>query len=608
MASKISFEPEESMYDYIVCGGGTSGSVLAARLAEDPKNSVLVIEAGQHNSLLENSVMVGGWSQNFDTEADWNITTEPSPGAHNRQVKASRGKFLGGSSGTNGTLCIRGTKQDYDDWNMPGWSGKEVFGYMKKAENFHGKKWFKADEQNHGYDGLLNVEPHDLAPISNMILESMEDLGLKMQPDMFTTGDNPHGCGHVPRTVYKGDRTSAADYFVNKGPNLAIKTETTVDKIILEGEGANLKAVAVKVIEKNGLMREIKATKEIIVSGGAYCTPAILMRSGIGEKAQLVSHGIDCKVELPGVGKNLMDHLIVFIFYATKTPNITNDHLLYKPNALGEAYRQWKEEKRGPLSTFPFGAFAYARMDERLKAEPLWNSALRKQGRDPMGLTSAQPNIEFFSTECYGGPKQFTDFPDGENSHAFSLIAELFAPKSRGSVTLKSPDAKDNPIVNHNYLSEELDVVVLSEACKFANEIITQGKGTRDIVDGSWPAALTHHKNTEREDWVPFVRDNATTCYHPAGTAKMGTDSDPMAVLDSELRVRGVKCLRVADTSVMPLLNQGHTQMPAYAIGEKAADLVKGKSLGKSSLIEKIGNITMSRPQDNNSNGTLLLK
>ncbi|TVY39803.1 Oxygen-dependent choline dehydrogenase [Lachnellula occidentalis] len=594
MASKISSKLEGSEYDYIVCGGGTSGSVLAARLAEDPRNSVLVIEAGQHNSLLENTLMCGGWSQNFETEADWNITAEPNLGINNRRIKLSCGKFLGGSSGVNGTACVRGTKQDYDDWNMPGWSGEEVFGYMKKAENFHGKEWFKADEEAHGYDGPLNIEPHDPAPISKMVLESMVDRGFKLQPDMFTTGDSPHGCGHAPRTVYKGDRTMAADYLLNKRPNLAIKTETMVDKIILEGEGANLKAVAVKVIEKDGSMREIKATKEIIVSGGAYCTPTVLMRSGIGEKAQLASHGIDCKVDLPGVGKNLMDHLVCFIFYATKTPNITTDHLLFAPNALGEAYRQWKVEKRGPLSTFPFGVFSYARVDERLKAEPLWNSAPRKEGRDPMGLTSAQPNIELFGTECYGGPKSFTDFPDGVNSHVFGFIAELFAPKSRGSVTLKSADPKDNPIVDHKYLSEALDVVVLSEACKYANEVITQGKGTRDIVDGSWPAASNHHKNTERKDWVPFVRDHATTCYHPAGTAKMGTDSDPMAVLDSELRVRGVKGLRVADTSVMPLLNQGHPQMPAYAIGEKAADLIRGKSLGMSSLTEKISNVTLS--------------
>jgi len=235
-----------------------------------------------------------------------------------------------------------------------------------------------------------------------------------------------------------------------------------------------------------------------------------------------------------------------------------------------------------------------------------------------MGLTPAQPNIEFFSTECYGGPKQYADFPDGENTHAFSLIQELFAPRSRGSVTLKSADPKDNPIVDHNYLSDELDVLVLSEACKFGNEIITQGEGTKAIVSGSWPSNLTHHTHTSREDWVPYVKENATTCksfgyeffstfllsltgYHPGGTCKMGLDNDSMAVLDSALRVRGVKGLRVADTSVMPLLNQGHTQMPAYAIGEKAADLIKGVSLQLNNVkIQENGISHIS-----NSNGTV---
>jgi len=217
-----------------------------------------------------------------------------------------------------------------------------------------------------------------------MILESMQDHGLGLQEDMFTTGDNPHGCGHAPRTVYKGDRTTAANYFFHKGPNLSIKTDTIVDKIILEGEESDLRAAGVKIVEKDGSTREIKARKEIIISGGAYCSPTVLMRSGIGAKSELAQHGIECKVDLQGVGKNLMDHLIVFIFYATKQQNITNDYLLYKPDALGEAYRQWKEEKRGPLSTFPFGAFGYARLDERLKSEPLWQTAPREDGRDPM--------------------------------------------------------------------------------------------------------------------------------------------------------------------------------------------------------------------------------
>jgi len=152
-----------------------------------------------------------------------------------------------------------------------------------------------------------------------MIFESMEDQGLKRQDDMFSTGDNPHGCGHAPRTVYKGDRVTAANYFVNKGSNLMIKTETIVDKVILEGEGSSLRAAAVKVIEKDGTEKEIRAKKEIIVSGGAYCSPTILMRSGIGPKSELASHGIECKVDLPGVGQNLMDHLVSHTPY--HTPN-----------------------------------------------------------------------------------------------------------------------------------------------------------------------------------------------------------------------------------------------------------------------------------------------
>jgi choline dehydrogenase-like flavoprotein len=289
----------------------------------------------------------------------------------------------------------------------------------------------------------------------------------------------------------------------------------------------------------------------------------------------------------------------VFIYYETEKSGLTNDYLLYHGNALAESYRQWKEERRGALSTFPFGAFAYARLDERMANDPLWVNAPRSEGRDPMGLTPSQPNIEFFSTECYGGPKQYADFPV-DNKHAFSIICELFSPRSRGYVALKSKDPLDNPVVDHNYLSDELDLAVLAEACSYGNEIITKGKGTKDIVKGSWPPNLTHHTYSNREEWKPFVREHATTCrfrtlapycaptnfactgYHPAGTCRMGPLDDKNAVLDENLQVRGVKGLRVADTSIMPLLNQGHTQMPAYAIGEKAADLIKKSAMSES--------------------------
>ncbi|ATY67472.1 Glucose-methanol-choline oxidoreductase [Cordyceps militaris] len=574
-------EAQESSgsYDFIVCGGGTTGCVVAAGLAEDSNITVLVIEAGPHNEDLENVHMVGGWAANFGKETDWNIVTNPGAGINNRQVKLSRGKFLGGCSGCNGTLCIRGSKQDYDDWHLPGWSGEEFFTYMRKAESFVSKPWFKASESSHGYNGKLGVEPHDLAPISELVLKSMDSKGLKLDDDMFSHGENPHGCGHVPRTVTSGLRTTGADFVINANArkNITILTNTYVDKVVLERDSkGELVATGVKVLSGDGKQSTIAAKKEVIVSGGAYCSPNILNRSGIGAKDELDKVGITTLLDLPGVGKNLMDHLIVFIFYEVDQPGLTNDHLIYPEAAFTKSYELWKAEKKGFLSTFPFGAFAFARLDERLSDSELWNKAPRESGRDPMGLTPAQPNVEFFTTECYGGPKQFSDFPaDGKS--AFSLIAELFGPRSRGTVALKDANPLSAPVVDCQYLSDPLDVEVLAEACRFGNEIITQGSGTKDVVKGSWPPEAAHHTFSSRADWVPYVKNNATTLsgYHASGTCRMGDLSDERTVVDHNLIVKGVKSLRVVDVSIMPILHGGHTQMPAFGIGEKAADLIR---------------------------------
>ncbi|WYZ42001.1 hypothetical protein EsH8_V_000896 [Colletotrichum jinshuiense] len=545
---------QDIAYDFVICGGGTSGCVIASRLAENPDVSVLVIEAGEHSEHLENVHMTGGWSQLFDKETDWNVVSEKKPAVNDRQVKLSRGKFLGGCSGCNGTLAIRGAKQDYDDWGVEGWSGEDFFRYIRKAENFHGKSWFKASD-DHGTDGHLHIEPHDLAPISDLIMDSMVSKGLPLDHDMFS---------HAADFVSKD----------NAKDNLHILVETHVEKVLIENVDGDLKATGVKAVKSDGSVIEIKARKEVIVSGGAYCSPNILNRSGIGATSELQKFGIPTLVELPGVGKNLMDHLIVFMFYETEKAGLTNDHHVYHGDNFAKTYALWKDQQAGFLSSFPFGVFAYARLDERLADSDLWKNASREPGRDPMGLTPRQPNIEFFTTECYGGPKQFDKFPT-DGKYAFSMIAELFGPRSRGTVTLRNTDPKAVPVVDTNYLADPLDVEVLAEACRFGNEIIMEGKGTKDIVKGSWPSDLVHHKYSTREDWIPYVRDNATTCYHAAGTCAMGKTTDPNAVVDSTLTVKGVKGLRVADCSIMPILNGGHTQMPAYGIGEKAADLIK---------------------------------
>lgn len=256
--------------------------------------------------------MAGLWNENFDKETDWNIITPPQPALNDRQVKLSRGKFLGGSSSCNATLCVRGSPQDYDDWGVEGWSGRDMFEYMKKAERFEGKEWFKPQEDAHGYDGMIGTAPHDVAPISELILESMQDRGLGFDCDMFSHGLNAHGCGHAPRTVTKGLRSTSADYVTkaNEKSNIDIVTDAHVDRVLIEKEGGELVAKGVRFVLQDGSEVDVKAEKEVIVSGGTYCSPNILNRSGIGAKGDLERHGIETLVDRPAVGKDLKDHIV----------------------------------------------------------------------------------------------------------------------------------------------------------------------------------------------------------------------------------------------------------------------------------------------------------
>ena len=396
---------------------------------------------------------------------------------------------------------------------------------------------------------------------------------------MFSSGVTSNGCGHALRTTWQGYRTTAADFITKdyERPNVTIKCHMTVDKVIIEkGSDGSLRATGAEYQDDSGTRFKAYARKEVIVAGGTYCSPAILLRSGIGPKADLDELGIPCQVDLPGVGKNLQDHQLIFIYYELNRTDLTNDaEVNHDPNAIENGRKAWKENKTGWLATFPFGSFAFARLNDRLDAEnEEWRNYPREPGRDPMGLTSTQPNLEFFHTICYGGPPEYTDFPK-EGQYAFAMCCFLCGLQSRGDVKLKSTNPRDNAIVDHKYLSDKRDLLMMSEGVRFANEIVTTGAGTKDVVKGSWPPGEKHHLNKTNEDWQPFVKKYASTSYHPGGTCKMGNDDDPMAVLDPKLRVRGVEGLRVADCSMMPTIHSGHTQMPAFGIAEKAAEFIK---------------------------------
>lgn len=273
------------------------------------------------------------------------------------------------------------------------------------------------------------------------------------------------------------------------------------------------------------------------------------MRSGIGAKDELMANDIDCLVDLPGVGKNLMDHPVclgcalvgmtsskdeqqltteklILIFYEVNDSKLTHDRLVYEPGSLATTYDLWKSEKTGFLSTFPFGIFSWARLDDRLKDSKQWQDAQRQapEGRDAMHLTKNQPHVEYWNTELYAGLPSATDFPVGEKG-SFALAVILMNERSRGTVTLDKNDRLGAPLADHNYLANPLDELMLAEGCRFGNEIIMTSAATKAAVKGSWPASATHHQNVTREDWAPFVRDSVGTCYHPSGTCKMANSS-----------------------------------------------------------------------------------
>ncbi|CAF3584287.1 unnamed protein product [Rotaria sp. Silwood1] len=536
-----------STYDYIIIGGGTTGIVAARRLAENNANfSVCILEAGPSNEDIVNSHMPGGWILMQKTPVDWCYETVPQKGCNNRIISLPRGRLLGGCSAANGTLVTRGPKADYDriaDMGNPGWSEK--------------------------------------------ILESFIDSGFDYKPDMFVQGEY-EGVGHVGRTAYNGIRSTSAD-FINKydKTNLIVRTGAFVDRIILEKSDekeGEYKAVGVEAHDNtNSQPIIIKANKEIILSAGAYNSPMVLMHSGIGSEKHLNEVGIGCKINLPGVGENLQDHIIVCTSYQVNDPNLTYDRFLYHhPDGLTLAVKEWQDTKTGVMTSLPLAVMALTRIDKTIQ-DPAWEAAKAKQqsknssNSDPTGQWPNQPHIELITTQLYMGLPDFLD-ADGlpynpvNGEGIFTTVAFLCGQQARGTVRLSFKDPTSKPIIDHAYLDNDLDVAVLAEGCRLCHEIIMKGRGTKDIIVGAWPKIVPHPN--DMIGWKEHVRAFASTCFHPGGTCKMAPDNDPMGVVDSRLRVRNVKGLRVADVSILPILNNGHPQIFAYAIGEKVASMI----------------------------------
>ncbi|MEM9319160.1 MAG: choline dehydrogenase [Pseudomonadota bacterium] len=524
--------------DYVVVGAGSAGCVLANRLSADPKNRVVLLEAGGRDWNPWIHIPVGYFKTIHNPAIDWCYKTEPDPGLNGRRIEWPRGKVLGGSSSLNGLLYVRGQRQDYDRWRQmgnKGWGWDDVLPLFKRAENNE-----RGADDFHGNQGPLAVSNMRIQrPITDAWVAAAQAAGYKFNPDY--NGADQEGVGFFQLTSRKGRRCSAAVAYLNpikNRDNLQIVTRAQVDRIMLDGK----RATGVVYTDRNGAKQQVLARREVILSGGAINSPQILMLSGIGEADQLAGHGIDIVQDLPGVGKNLQDHLQARLVYKCNEPTL-NDEVssLSGQMRIGLKYLMFRA---GPMTMAASLATGFLKTREDLETPDI------------------QFHVQPLSAENPGmGADKFS---------AFTMSVCQLRPESRGEIRLVNAKPRSYPAIIPNYLSSETDCRTIVEGVKIARRIARHAPLTSKISEEFRP-----HSSLEMDDYegtLDWVRSNTASIYHPTGTCKMGPDGD--AVVDDRLRVHGITGLRVADCSIMPEIVSGNTNAPAIMIGEKASDLI----------------------------------
>jgi choline dehydrogenase len=533
----------QDIFDVAIVGAGSAGCVLANRLSADLKTKIVLIEAGGRDNWIWFHVPAGYLFAIGNPRADWMFKTEPIAGLNGRAIAYPRGKVIGGSSAINAMIYMRGQAGDYDSWRqmgLSGWGWDDVLPYFKKGEDH-----FSGASEHHGAGGEWRIEPARMRwEILDAFAKAAREVGIPSTDD-FNRGNN-EGCGYFHVNQKSGRRWSAARGFLKpilNRPNLKLVTGALVNRVAFDGK----KAVGV-IIDRFGFSETIPARK-IILCAGAVATPAILERSGIGDGERLRALGIPIVHHLPGVGENLQDHLqlrCIFKVSGARTMN-TRANSFFKRAGLALEYLL---TRGGPLSMAPSQLGAFARSSGEYE----------------------RPNLQFhvqpLSLDKFGDPLHA--FP------AFTVSVCNLRPTSRGSIHARSLDAKDAPIIAPNYLSTPEDRRIAADAIRLARRIVAAPALKRYSPEELKPGA---HLSSDAE-LARAAGDIGTTIFHPVGTAKMGTASDPLAVVDAALNVYGVEDLRIADASVMPLITSGNTAAPTMMIAEKAASMLTTPAAG----------------------------
>ena len=523
-------------FDYIIVGAGSAGCVLANRLSADGKHSVLLLEAGPEDTHMWIHIPLGYGRLFKEKTVNWMYQTEPEPGLNGRNVFQPRGKVLGGSSSINGLLYVRGQHEDYERWRQHGnlgWGYDDVLPYFKKSED-----QTRGSNDFHGAGGPLPISDWRHAdPLSAAFVDAAVQTGVPRNNDF--NGATQEGAGFFQTTTKGGRRASAAVAYLRPAKarqNLHIETSALAERILLEGR----RAVGVA-YRAAGIPRTARARKEVLVSGGAFNSPQILQLSGVGPAELLRQHGIDVVLDAPGVGNDLQDHMQVRVVMRCSQAITLND-VVNNPVRKVMTGLRYFAFRTGPLTIAAGTSGAFFRTNPRL----------------------ASPDIQIhflpFSTDKMG-----------EKLHPFSgftaSVCQL-RPESRGSIRIKSADPTDAPEIRINYLASEVDRATNVEGLKILRKILRAPALAPYVVEEIDPG----DKITSDEALLAYCRARGTTIYHPTSTCRMG--NDPLAVVDQQLRVRGIDGLRVVDASVMPDLVSGNTNAPVIMIAEKASDMI----------------------------------